>query len=171
MKKQLAVFLSGLAFAAATEEMWKYDFYSDKVAEIVKRRERFVSVCDSVLTFQIPARWMTEWGAVSLPLEFRSRKAGKPFSVRISGMVRLVDIVRNGVRRDDGVTMHLAYRRNGKKEFQGLQAVYQYGSCDWNEFSKTFFIPADAEDFSLLLGLQQCVGTLGIKDLVITEME
>lgn len=171
MKKLLAVFLSGAALAVAAEQVWKYDFHSDKVAEIVKQKERYVSVCDSVLTFQIPARWMTIWGAVSLPLEFKSRKPGKPFTVRISGMVRLVDVVRNGVRKDDGVTMHLAYRRNGKKVFQGLQYVYRFGSCDWSEFSNTFSIPADAEDFSLLLGLQQCVGTLGIKDLVITEEE
>ena len=63
MKKLLAVFLSGAALAAAAEQVWKNDFHSDKVAEIVKQKERYVSVCDSVLTFQIPARWMTIWGA------------------------------------------------------------------------------------------------------------
>ncbi len=47
----------------------------------------------------------------------------------------------------------------------------KFGTFDWEKFTASATIPADAEVLELVLGMQECQGTLWVDDLKITIAE
>ena len=173
MKKTLCqlLCLSALALMAAEEKNTPYDLYSKEVRAALKGKESYVSLCDSVLTFQAaPGQKLPwAWRTVSLPLNFSSRKTGQEFSFRISGELKLLNVEPG--KQSEGVILYLSALQNGKRIWKFFSGIPRYGNTEWIPFTGEFKLSANTETPVLLCGLNNVSGTFGIRNLSITETE
>lgn len=173
MKKILILTLSlslQTILLSASELNWNFDLNTEAVRTAIKGKESYLSVSDSILTFQVPpGRKFPAWRTVTLPLELKKTTSGKPLSIRLAGELKLQEVAQG--KNSEGAVLFLRYRQNGKFGFRFVTGFPHYGTTNWLPFSASMKLPGDATEFTIICGLVNVTGTFGIRDLTITETE